>query len=126
MRHPLAPIGAIVGFGLLLCAAIYTTYAHGRDNGQYAQTNPSIKRWIEGLTDHQGRGCCASADGYSPEEVEWDIDTGAYRVRIGDKWVVVPDNAVITEANRIGYAVVWYYLNNGEVTIRCFLPGSGG
>ena len=96
-----------------------------RDNGQYSQVAPEIKRWVEGLTDHQGRGCCATADGFRPDEVEWDMAENSYRVMIGGKWFTVPDGAVIKEVNRIGYALVWYYVNDGAVFIRCFLPGSG-
>jgi hypothetical protein len=111
----------IIAVTMLLAAAA----TQARDNGQYAQVDPVIKRWVEGLTDHQGRGCCATADGFRPEEVQWDMAESAYRVMIGGKWFTVPEGAVITESNRIGYAIVWYYVNNGEVFIRCFLPGSG-
>ena len=96
-----------------------------RDNGQYSQVSPDIKRWVEGLTDHQGRGCCATADGFRPDEVDWDIAENSYRVMIGGKWFTVPEGAVIKETNRIGYALVWYYVSDGSVFIRCFLPGSG-
>jgi hypothetical protein len=99
--------------------------AHGRDNGQYAQTDPAIKRWIESLTDSKGAGCCATSDGFRPEEVEWDVDTGSYRVRINGQWLVVPDGAVIKTPNRIGYAIVWYWTDGGKINIRCFLPGTG-
>ena len=96
-----------------------------RDNGQYSQVSPDIKKWVEGLTDRQGRGCCATADGFRPDEVDWDIAENSYRVMIGGKWFTVPDGAVIKETNRIGYALVWCYISNGSVFIRCFLPGSG-
>jgi hypothetical protein len=96
-----------------------------RDNGQYTQVSPDIKRWVEGLTDDRGRGCCATADGFRPEEVEWDMSESAYRVMIGGQWFKVPDGAVIKESNKIGFALVWYFVDNGAVTIRCFLPGSG-
>jgi hypothetical protein len=45
--------------------------------------------------------------------------TGHYRVRLGGKWVGVPDAAVITEPNRVGRL-------RGDlgVTIRCFMLGS--
>jgi hypothetical protein len=98
---------------------------HARDNGQYTQVSPDIKRWVEGLTDDRGRGCCATADGFRPEEVEWDMTDSAYRVMINGQWFKVPDGAVIKETNKIGYALVWYFVDNGAVTIRCFLPGSG-
>ena len=65
------------------------------------------------------------ADGFRPEEVEWDMTENAYRVMVAGQWFTVPDGAVIKQANRIGYALVWYYFDNGALTIRCFLPGSG-
>lgn len=86
---------------------------------------PEIRRWIERLTDKQGRGCCSTADGY-PAEAEYDRDSNSYRVRIGGTWYAVPDVAVITEGNRIGYAMVWYYIGEDEqVAIRCFIAGTG-
>jgi hypothetical protein len=99
--------------------------AQARDNGQYSQVPLDIKRWVEGLTDDKGRGCCATADGFRPEEVEWDMAENAYRVMINAQWFKVPDGAVIKESNRIGYAIVWYFIVDGALTIRCFLPGSG-
>jgi hypothetical protein len=42
-----------------------------------------------------------------------------------DPYRFVPDGAVLKGANRIGYALVWYYINNGQLFIRCFLLGSG-
>ncbi len=106
----------------LVLASVAT---QARDYGQYADVSPEIRSWVESLTDHQGRGCCATADGFRPEEVEWDMAQGAYRVMIGGQWFNVPDSAVITQPNRIGYALVWYYTDNGTIFIRCFLPGSG-
>ena len=108
---------------ITLVLASFGTQA--RDNGQYAQVSADIKRWVEGLTDEKGRGCCATADGFRPDEVEWDMSENAYRVLISGQWFTVPDGAVIKQANRIGYALVWYYFDNGALTIRCFLPGSG-
>ncbi len=106
---------------LVLASAV----TQARDNGQYTHVSPEIKRWVEGLTDDKGRGCCATADGFRPEEVEWDMAENAYRVMIGGQWFTVPDGAVVKESNRIGYAIVWYFVDNGAITIRCFLPGSG-
>jgi len=80
---------------------------------------------VESLTDDKGRGCCATADGYRTQEVERDMSENAYRVMIEGQWFKVPDGAVIKQANRIGYAIVWYFIDNGAITIRCFLPGSG-
>jgi len=108
---------------ITLVLASFGTQA--RDNGQYTQVSPDIKRRVEGLTDDKGRRCCATADGFRPDEVEWDMSENAYRVMISGQWFTVPDGAVIKQANRIGYALVWYYFDNGALTIRCFLPGSG-
>jgi hypothetical protein len=111
---------------LVVIALVLASFGtQARDNGQYAQVSPEIKRWVEGLTDDKGRGCCATADGFRPDEVEWDMSENAYRVMISGQWFTVPDGAVIKQTNRIGYALVWYYFDNGALMIRCFLPGSG-
>jgi hypothetical protein len=111
----------ILAITLVLVAV--TTYA--RDDGRYSQVAPEVKRWVEGLTDDKGRGCCATADGFRPEEVDWDMSQNNYKVMIGGQWYMVPEGAVVKESNRIGYALVWYYVDNGALFIRCFLPGSG-
>lgn len=50
---------------------------------------------------------------------------GHYRVRIDGEWVNVPDEAVITEPNRIGRTMVWPIRDGvGGLYIRCFMPGS--
>ena len=75
-----------------------------------------------------GKGlCCDFADGRKVEDVDWDIDGpgGTYRVRIDGKWVAVPPDAVVTEPNKYGAAVVWPYLVDGEPAVRCFMPGAG-
>ena len=51
--------------------------------------------------------CCAFADGVSLQDVDWDTQDGHYRARIQGEWIVVPDDAVVTEPNRFGPAVVW-------------------
>lgn len=110
---------------VLLLSSCAGQPAFARDDGRYAQVDPLIKRWIEGLTDDQGRGCCASSDGFRPEEVEWDTAGNHYRVRINGAWFEVVDGAVIKGPNKLGFAMVWYYLDAGVVKIRCFLPGGG-
>jgi hypothetical protein len=114
----------------LLAVVIGTSLTMGafaRDDGRYAQVSPEIKKWVEGLTDSRGRNCCSTADGFRPEEVDWDMADNKYKVMIRGQWYTVPNEAVIKESNRIGYAIVWYGfdLQNGKLFIRCFLPGSG-
>jgi hypothetical protein len=101
-----------------------------RDNGQYGNTDPAIKEWIQQLTDKTGQGCCATADGH-PAEYEWDTEGNRYRVRIEGEWYDVPPEALVDEPNKLGYATVWYWWDwsiDGKKThhIRCFLPGPGG
>ena len=50
----------------------------------------------------------------------------AYSVRIQGEWFVMPDDAVVTEPNCFGLAVVWPYNDRyGNTQIRCFIPGAG-
>ena len=118
-------------FGII--AVVLIAWASGglaRDDGRYRNSDPSLKAWVKQLTDKNGIGCCDTADGY-PAEVEWDSDTGHYRVRIDGQWHDVPSDAVIEKPNRLGYPMVWYYPSyevDGTMTpkIRCFIPGAGG
>jgi hypothetical protein len=45
-------------------------------------------------------------------------------VRLEGEWIVVPDDAVITEPNRAGRTMVWPVKGSLGTIIRCFLPGS--
>ncbi len=92
-----------------------------RDDGRYA--NSPLKSWFDSLKSGVGL-CCDFADGRRIDDVDWDTQDGKYRVRLDGKWIVVPDNAVITDPNRFGPAVVWPYPEAGETKIRCFMPGS--
>jgi hypothetical protein len=99
--------------------------------------------WVKGLKNRFGSPCCDTADGFPVEVDGWDMagtvdDTSGmtaweasdarsgYRVRLADgKWHDVPNFALIDpKTNKLGYAVVW--LNPMSLTVRCFLPGSGG
>jgi hypothetical protein len=94
-----------------------------RDDGRYA--NSPLKSWFDQLASGKGL-CCSFADGFRVDDVDWDTQDGHYRVRLNGEWIVVPDDAVVTEPNRFGPAVVWPYMNSdGQTQIRCFLPGSG-
>ena len=106
----------------LLPVLSFTVPTFARDYGQYNHIAPQVRDWVKGLKDRGGVGCCDTADGFPPEAV-WDIGGGRYRVMIGGKWYDVPEAALILEPNRLGYAVVWYISINGEIQIRCFIPG---
>ena len=94
-----------------------------RDDGRFA--NSPLKPWFDRLASEKGL-CCSFADGVSVQDVDWDTQDGHYRVRIYGQWLVVPDDAVVTEPNRFGPAVVWPYNDrSGNTQIRCFMPGAG-
>jgi hypothetical protein len=94
-----------------------------RDDGRFA--NSPLKPWFDRLASGKGL-CCSFADGFSVQDVDWDTQDGHYRVRIYGQWLVVPDDAVVTEPNRFGPAVVWPYNDrDGNTQIRCFMPGAG-
>jgi hypothetical protein len=108
----------------LLFVALVSPSAHTRDlDGRYAAQNPELHRWFEGLKSGKGP-CCSDAEGSAVSDVDWETAGGHYRVRIDGEWVDVPDEAVITEPNRIGRTMVWPIRGYLGVTIRCFMPGS--
>jgi hypothetical protein len=120
MARPHIPVIAVVALTIAIMAG---TRAFGKDDGRYA--NSPHKDWVKGLKNKKGQGCCDTSDGY-PADVEWDTDHDRYRVRIDGLWYVVPPDAVLTEPNRLGYPMVWYWRENGVPQIRCFIPGAGG
>lgn len=108
----------------LLLIALAAPSMHARDlDGRYAAQNPELHQWFEGLRSGKGL-CCSDADGNAVSDVDWETSGGHYRVRIDGEWVDVPDEAVITEPNRIGRAMVWPIRGYLGVSIRCFMPGS--
>ena len=117
------PAGARDLHGLANRGSSIVTLA--RDDGRYA--NSPLKSWFDQLASGKGL-CCSFADGFSIQDVDWDTSgpDGTYRVRIHGEWINVPPNAVVTEPNRFGPAVVWPYMDgDGQTQIRCFLPGAG-
>jgi hypothetical protein len=113
--------GNVLGFTASASAGSIVTLA--RDDGRYA--NDPLHAWFDRLASGKGL-CCSFADGFRIEDVDWDTRNGHYRVRLHGEWTVVPDNALVTEPNKFGPAVVWPYMNSdGSTQIRCFLPGAG-
>jgi hypothetical protein len=110
-----------IGTAALLVLA--SQLGQARDRGQYANANPELKAWFESLKSGKGP-CCSDADGTAVSDVDWQSSNGHYRVRIEGEWVDVPDEAVITEPNRVGRTMVWPIRGYLGLTIRCFMPGS--
>jgi hypothetical protein len=108
----------------VLLVVVASPNSKARDvDGRYAAQNPELHQWFEGLRSGKGP-CCSDADGSAVSDVDWETKDGHYRVRIDGQWVDVPDEAVITEPNRIGRTMVWPIRGYLGLTVRCFMPGS--
>lgn len=120
-------VGAVLGVTSALI--IGNLPVCGRDSGQFAGASPELHAWFNKLASHKGL-CCSVADGLSIADIDWDTQGGKYRVRLDGQWVTVPDEAVVTDPNKFGPAVVWPVYSddgNGSRTlnfIRCFMPGT--
>jgi hypothetical protein len=120
--------------GFIAALALFFVLAQpagAADHGQLGPTSPEVKAWAATLENKLREGCCSTADGWKPEEVEYDMKGNKYRVKIDGEWYEVPSDAVVDVPNRFGFAVVWYYRswlngNKPSVSIRCFIPGAGG
>lgn len=107
-----------LAFALLVssCAAS-PTYAH---DGAHDE-------WLKTLKNENGNPCCDGSDADSVLDPDWDTEgpKGTYRVRLGGRWINVAPEAVVTKPNMLGVAKVWPVDDEGEISIRCFLPGAG-
>jgi hypothetical protein len=108
--------------------ALAGQFSHARDRGQFANSSPELKAWFDGLRSGKGP-CCSDADGTAISDADWESRGGHYRVHIPNnsgemEWIDVPDEAVITEPNRVGRTMVWPIRGYLGITIRCFMPGS--
>ena len=115
-KRPLM-IGSVL---LSLPLASYPGQARDLD-GRYA--NSPLKQWFDSLKSGKGP-CCSDADGSAVSDVDWESKAGRYRVRIEGEWHEVPEDAVITEPNRVGRTMVWPIRGYLGLSIRCFMPGS--
>lgn len=120
---------AATGIVLGLLAGLTLGSVKARDvDGRFA--NSPLHDWFEKLRSQGGAHCCSDADGMSIEDPDWETvsnpDTPKihFRVRLQGQWVNVDDDAVVTEPNKIGKAMVWPYIVNGTPAVRCFMPGS--
>lgn len=122
MRPALWKVIFIVA-GVVVLLAFVTHACVARDDGRYAD-NP-LHAWFDGLASGKGP-CCSFADGLTIRDPDWDSQDGHYRVMLNGEWQIVPDDALVTEPNKFGPAVVWPYMDStGRMLIRCFLPGAG-
>ena len=52
----------------------FSDVAEAADHGQFGPTSPEIKAWANSLENKLSEGCCSTADGWKPEEVEYDMN----------------------------------------------------
>lgn len=104
---------------LVLALSIHPIRARDLD-GRYAAS--PLKQWFDQLKSQKGP-CCSDADGSAVSDADWESKNGRYRVRLEGEWHDVPDDALITEPNRVGRTMVWPIKGYGGLTIRCFMPG---
>jgi hypothetical protein len=110
-----------LGFTFGILVSVFIGAVQARDDGRYSQS--PLKRWFDSLKSGKGL-CCSDADGFAVSDPDWESKGGHYRVRIDNEWVDVPDDAVITEPNRVGRTMVWPIKGASGISIRCFMPGS--
>lgn len=114
-------LGRVLGLAVLLSIASIQLVQARDPDGRYA--NSPLKQWFDSLRSGKGP-CCSDADGSAVSDVDWESKNGRYRVRIEGEWFDVPEDAVITEPNRVGRTMVWPIKGYQGLTIRCFMPGS--
>jgi hypothetical protein len=122
-RHRRGRLKTLLAIGFAMQLLPLASYpGHARDpDGRYA--NSPLKQWFDSLKSGKGP-CCSDADGSALADVDWESKDGHYRVRLDGQWLEVPDDAVITEPNRVGRTMVWPLRGWGGLSIRCFMPGS--
>ena len=107
--------------GLLLLSSDALTHTEH----EWAQLSPPQKDWFnKQKVPGTGSLCCNSSDW---QEVQEDIRNGIYFVlseKTKGEWLPVPATAIITEPNRWGQPVAWFYHESGKPKVRCFSPGA--
>ena len=111
------------------------------DHGQYGKIDPKVRAWFDSLSSRRAISCCATSDGVSLLDVDWGRQSKAgshYWVILHGTKMDVPDDALVTQTNKLGVAVVWTYIffevkdlqgnviHPGHLRIRCFMPGAEG
>ena len=116
-------------FAIVIIILCMTIPALAHDESRHAQLDPATRDWINNLKNRLGINCCSTADGYPLNgiDVQYDTKAGKFRVRIEGGWFTVEDDFLLTEPNRLGHAIVWWYRGeDGLPVIRCFIEGAGG
>jgi hypothetical protein len=118
---PLFPVLAIAATVMMLSC----TRANAEDRGQWNnyRLSDQQKAWFKTVLDSLGNTCCDGADGYP---VDYETRENKYWVHFRGQWLEVGERAVKRQPNPIGEGVAWFYYLDGNLSVRCFVPGPGG
>ena len=117
-------LALLVGYVLMMLS---TTRVPARDvDGRWA--NSPNREWFEGLRSPGHGPCCSDADGSFLDDPDWKIadDGSHYVARFEGEWIDIPNDALVTEKNRVGKAMLWVYRGISGPYVRCFMPGTLG
>ena len=128
---------AVIVMGALLAFLYSVNFAHARDNGQWENTDPEIRKWYSRLMqpDAPTVSCCGEADAYWCDGIHVkegktyctitddreDAPLGRPHVEMGTE-IFVPDHKLKWDAgNPTGHAIVflstagyvWCFVQNG-------------
>ena len=108
--------------GMLTACLLTSALAHDH-------SRPELDSWFKGLQSTIGASCCDGSDAFSVLDPEWDTTTDEefpFKVKFTGVWLKVSKNAVVKGPNKAGPAQLWPVQDeDGEMTVRCFLPGAG-
>ncbi len=124
---------------LLILSLFALVIALGSMAFAHDHSRPELTPWFKQLKSGKGL-CCDGTDALHLSDVDWKNEGGRYKVKIPKSgedmaravagetvetiWVDVPIEAVITEPNLAGSALVWPIYGYMGASIRCFMPGA--
>jgi hypothetical protein len=116
--------GVVVALGLVLSGAAFAAPPpEGSDDWNVMHPYAD---WVRTQHDPTGHWCCDIGDG---RPVEAEIDGDHWRVHVTpahfpgetDRWLPVPDEKIIRNANPTGSPILWMY----QGRVQCFAPPDG-
>lgn len=112
----------VLATAVVLLIIAYHSTVHAHDHAR-----PDLDGWYSQLRSGLGP-CCGGPqiDATTVDDIDWKIVGERYAVRLEGEWQDVPPLAVVKEPNRAGRALVWTYRDNGDLRVRCFMPGTLG
>lgn len=116
-----AGAGLITGAIMFLALVVAAIGALVRVAGAHDHSRPELNGWLKSLYSKSKTWCC---DGNDHDPIDaWEANGTRYRVKFRGIWFEVPDDAVVTEPNKTGDALLW--MDKG-ITLkpRCFMPGA--